>query len=92
MTTSSFPVGAIWRDANVRSGPSLSSPVLQLLLPDGTEHHADGWTRGEKVVEGSIISDIWLRLEPDRWCSAVNFDQTVLAGLPASAEVPSPVA
>ena len=92
MTISAFPVGAIWRDANVRSGASVSCSILQLLLPDGTEYRAEGWARGEKVVEGSIISDIWLRLAPGRWCSAVNFDQTVMASLPASAELAGPVA
>jgi hypothetical protein len=83
-----FTAGPIWRDANVRSGPSLNSPVLQLLLPDdGVSHKAVGWARGDEVVEGTIISDIWLLLTPGRWCSAVNFDQDTMAGIPAEAEL-----
>jgi hypothetical protein len=72
---STFTAGPVWRDANVRSGPSLDSPILQVLLPeDGISHEADGWTIGDEVIEGSIVSDVWLRLRPDQWCSAVNFD------------------
>ncbi|MEU9313569.1 hypothetical protein [Streptomyces sp. NPDC048256] len=86
--TPTFTAGPIWRDANVRSGPSLDSPVLQLLLPkDGVSHGAVGWARGDEVVEGAIISDIWLLLAPGRWCSAVNFDQKTMAGIPAEAEL-----
>ncbi|HEX5740368.1 MAG TPA: hypothetical protein VFY17_02300 [Pilimelia sp.] len=81
-----FDAGIIWRDANVRSGPSLAHPVVELLLPDGvTRYAADGWTRGEEVVEGVIVSDVWLRLRPGRWCSAVNFDQKVMADKPDDA-------
>jgi hypothetical protein len=87
-TTPTFTAGPIWRDANVRSGPSLSSPILQLLLPDDSvSHEAVGWARGDEVVEGTIISDIWLLLSPGRWCSAVNFDQDTMAGVPAEAEL-----
>lgn len=87
-TTPTFTAGPIWRDANVRSGPSLNSPILQLLLPDdGMSYEAAGWARGDEVVEGTIISDIWLLLTPGRWCSAVNFDQDTMAGIPADAEL-----
>ncbi|WP_328328339.1 MULTISPECIES: hypothetical protein [unclassified Streptomyces] len=83
-----FTAGPIWRDANVRSGPSLDSPVLQLLLPDDkVSHEAVGWTYGDEVVEGTIISDIWLLLAPGRWCSAVNFDQDTMAGIPREARL-----
>ncbi|MDT0346876.1 hypothetical protein [Streptomyces litchfieldiae] len=83
-----FPAGPIWRDANVRSGPSLEAPVIDLLLPDdGTSYDADGWTFGDRVVEGTIISDIWLRLSLGGWCSAVNFDQQTIAGIPRDAEL-----
>ncbi len=83
-----FPVGPIWRDANVRSGPSLHSPILQLLLPDdGTSYEADAWVRGDEVVEGSIVSDIWLRLAPGHWCSGVNFNQDTVAVIPPSGEL-----
>ncbi|MFB7915469.1 hypothetical protein [Streptomyces sp. NPDC056061] len=80
-------IGTIWRDANVRSGPSLHSPVVELLLPDGTtRHRAEGWTRGDEVVEGEnpvgeIVSDVWFRLGDHRWCSAVNYDPAHLATL-----------
>ncbi|GAA4823233.1 hypothetical protein [Streptomyces ziwulingensis] len=87
-TTHLFTAGPIWRDANVRSGPSLNSPILQLLLPDdGVSYEAVGWTRGDEVIEGTIVSDIWLLLTPGRWCSAVNFDQDTMAGIPAEAEL-----
>ncbi|MEO3778482.1 hypothetical protein ABGB16_16855 [Micromonospora sp. B11E3] len=93
MTTSpaprtDFTAGLIWRDANVRTGPSLTSEIVEVLLPDGvTRHRADGWTVGETVVEGSIVSDVWLRLGPGRWCSAVNFDQEIVAALPREARI-----
>ena len=80
-------LGTIWRDANVRSGPSLDSPVVELLLPDGTTRHdAEGWVLGDEVVEGEnpvgdIVSDVWFRLGDGRWCSAVNFDPAHLAPL-----------
>ncbi|MGB8380802.1 MAG: FAD-dependent monooxygenase [Dermatophilaceae bacterium] len=74
-------VGPIWRDANVRSGPTLDSPILQVLWPHHGEHYScEGYVHGDEVIEGAIVSDIWLQLAPGRWCSAVNFDQdTVLA-------------
>lgn len=80
-------LGPIWRDSNVRSGPSLASPVLELLLPDGTTRlRARGWTRGDEVVEGEnpvgeITSSIWFELDSGRWCSAVNFDPELLRGV-----------
>jgi hypothetical protein len=83
-----FATGPIWRDANVRSGPSLSSEIVELLLPDGsTSYRADGWTVGDNVIEGSIISDVWIRLGPQRWCSAVNFDQDIMTTRPAAARI-----
>ncbi|MEU9092881.1 hypothetical protein [Streptomyces sp. NPDC048428] len=86
-TAGTFTAGPIWRDANVRSGPSLDSPVLELLLPDSqVSHRAVGWAYGDEVIEGTIVSDIWLLLAPGRWCSAVNFDQDTMAGIPKEAE------
>ncbi|MFF4604384.1 hypothetical protein ACFY12_16865 [Streptomyces sp. NPDC001339] len=86
MTTAQpFAIGPIWRDSNVRSGPSLDSPVQQLLLPDGTTgYDAVAWTTGDEVVEGEnpkgvIVSDIWFELTTGGWCSAVNFDQETVA-------------
>ncbi|MFI5932118.1 hypothetical protein [Actinoplanes sp. NPDC051494] len=82
-----FAVGPIWRDANVRTGPDLSSPIIELLLPGAVDgYDADGWTVGEEVVEGTIVSSVWLRLGAGRYCSAVNFDQARVAALPASAK------
>ncbi|MEU2282421.1 hypothetical protein ABZ614_10870 [Streptomyces sp. NPDC013178] len=72
--------GPVWRDANVRTGPSLDSPVVELLLPDsGTSHTAEGWALGDEVVEGEnpvgeIVSSVWFKFADSRWCSAVNFD------------------
>jgi hypothetical protein len=75
-TMGTLSVGPIWRDANVRSGPSLSSPVIQLLLPGEADgYQASEWVRGDEVIEGRIISDVWFRLTLGGWCSAVNFDQ-----------------
>ncbi|MEV8504822.1 hypothetical protein AB0368_08330 [Actinoplanes sp. NPDC051475] len=83
-----FSAGPIWRDANVRVGPTLSSDIVEVLWPDGvTGHRADGWTVGDNVVEGEIVSDVWLRLGPGRWCSAVNFDQDVIAARPDAARL-----
>ncbi|MFE7608282.1 hypothetical protein [Streptomyces celluloflavus] len=84
-TAKTFSLGPIWRDSNVRSGPSLDSPVQRLFLPDGTTgHDAVGWARGDEVVEGGnprgvIVSDIWFELATGGWCSAVNFDQETVA-------------
>ncbi|MER5595992.1 hypothetical protein [Streptomyces sp. NPDC002265] len=84
-----FRAGPIWRDANVRTGPSLDSPIIELLLPDdGADYRAEVWTVGEEVVEGVIVSDIWLRLSAGGWCSAVNFDQETMAQIPREAELP----
>ena len=75
-------VGPVWRDANVRLAPSLAGTIVELLLPAAAvDHHAIGWVRGEEIVEGVIVSDVWFELAPGRWCSAVNFDQPVVAEL-----------
>ncbi|MCC3775140.1 SH3 domain-containing protein [Streptomyces sp. UNOB3_S3] len=80
-----YSIGPIWRDSNVRSGPSLESPVQKLLLPgDDVSYDAVGWVTGDEVVEGEnpkgvIISDIWFELAMGGWCSAVNFDQETVA-------------
>lgn len=75
-------VGPVWRDANVRLAPSLEGAIVELLLPDtAVDHHALGWVRGEEIVEGVIVSDVWFELAPGRWCSAVNFDQTTVTDL-----------
>ncbi|MEV6080322.1 hypothetical protein AB0L80_35250 [Streptomyces sp. NPDC052069] len=79
--------GTIWRDSNIRTGPSLDSPVIDLVLPDGvTQYTAEGWVLGDEVIEGGnsvgeIVSRVWFELGEGRWCSAVNFDPAVLAGL-----------
>ncbi|MEU5373644.1 hypothetical protein ABZ362_32555 [Streptomyces sp. NPDC005951] len=87
-TANAFTAGPIWRDANVRSGPSLESPVLELILPDDQmSDRAVGWAYGDGVIEGTIISDVWLLLASSRWCSAVNFDQTTMAGTPREARL-----
>ncbi|KOG38837.1 hypothetical protein [Streptomyces decoyicus] len=84
-TAKTFSLGPIWRDSNVRSGPSLDSPVQRLLLPDGTTgYDAVGWTEGDEVVEGEnpkgvIVSHFWFELAIGGWCSAVNFDQETVA-------------
>ncbi|MFM9372935.1 FAD-dependent monooxygenase [Streptomyces sp. Da 82-17] len=83
--------GPVWRDANVRSGPSLTSPVIRLLLPDdGVSHAADGWAPGDEVVEGEhrdgeITSSLWFRLSTGGWCSAVNFEPDTVAAVVAGA-------
>ena len=65
-------LGPIWRDANVRSGPSLDSHIQRHLLPgDGTSYQAVDWVKGDEVVEGEnpngeIVSDIWFQLHPRR--------------------------
>jgi hypothetical protein len=87
-TTERFDIGPVWRDSNIRSGPSLESAIVYLVLPDhGGRYDADGWVHGDEVVEGSIVSDVWLRLAPGRWCSAVNFDQGIVAAIPARARL-----
>ncbi|NGO67958.1 hypothetical protein [Streptomyces boncukensis] len=79
-------LGPIWRDANVRSGPSLDSPVIRLLLPDdGETYEAERWVTGDEVIEGTIVSDVWFRLTLGGWCSAVNFHQDTIAGVLAAA-------
>ncbi|MBO8185856.1 hypothetical protein [Streptomyces spirodelae] len=79
-------IGPIWRDANVRSGPSLDSPVIRLLLPDeGTSYEAERWVTGDEVIEGTIVSDVWFRLTIGGWCSAVNFHQETVADVLATA-------
>ncbi|OKK14261.1 hypothetical protein AMK16_30910 [Streptomyces sp. CB00455] len=84
-------LGPVWRDANVRTGPSLQSPVVQLLLPDtAVTHRARGWQLGDEVVEdqhrdGVIVSSVWFELDGG-WSSAVNFEpetvSEVLEGTP----------
>ena len=94
MTTPAFSIGPIWRDANVRTGPSLDSPVIRLLLPDDrVAHTATGWVLGDEVVEGEhvdgeITSSVWFALSPGGWCSAVNFDPATVAGVPDDARLP----
>ncbi|MER5571372.1 hypothetical protein ABT083_35105 [Streptomyces goshikiensis] len=72
-------LGPVWRDANVRTGPSLESPVVQLLLPDAAvSHRAEGWQLGDEVIEGEhqdgeITSSVWFKLDGG-WSSAVNFE------------------
>ncbi|AKL71115.1 MULTISPECIES: hypothetical protein [Streptomyces] len=85
-------LGPVWRDANVRSGPSLESPVIRLLLPDAAVgYEAEGWSFGDEVVEGEhhggvITSSVWFRLAIGGWSSAVNFEpETVAAVLAESA-------
>ncbi|MFE0643312.1 hypothetical protein ACFW2Y_17095 [Streptomyces sp. NPDC058877] len=92
-----FPalLGPVWRDANVRSGPSLDSPVIRLLLPDAAVgYEAEGWSPGDEVVEdqhrdGVITSAIWFRLAIGGWSSAVNFEPETVAVVLADA-APSP--
>lgn len=77
-------LGPVWRDANVRTGPSLDSPVVQLLLPDAAvSHPARGWQLGDEVVEGEhrdgvIVSSVWFELDGG-WSSAVNFEPGTVA-------------
>lgn len=78
-------LGPVWRDANVRSGPSLDSPVIRLLLPDtSVGYEAEGWSAGDEVVEdqhrdGVITSAVWFRLAIGGWSSAVNFEPKTVA-------------
>ncbi|MCB5165702.1 FAD-dependent monooxygenase [Streptomyces bambusae] len=86
--TPQFPVrctpGPVWRDSNVRTGPSLDSPVVQLLLPEEwVSYDADGWSEGDEVVEGEhpcgeITSSLWFRLASGGWTSAVNFEPSAV--------------
>ncbi|MGW2213024.1 hypothetical protein [Streptomyces sp. NPDC001781] len=85
------PLGPVWRDANIRSGPSLDSPVLRVVLPDpAVDHTCEGWSEGDEVVEdqhpaGVITSSLWFRLADGGWSSAVNFEPVAVAGLVAHA-------
>lgn len=78
-------LGPVWRDANVRSAPSLDSPVIGLLLPDAdTGYEAEGWEYGDEVVEdqhedGVIVSSVWFKLAIGGWSSAVNFQPVTVA-------------
>ncbi|MFJ3906205.1 hypothetical protein [Streptomyces sp. NPDC090025] len=81
------PLGPVWRDANIRSGPSLDSPVIDLVFPDASvDHGAEGWVLGDEVVEdlhrdGVITSSVWFRLSSGGWSSAVNFEPVLVAEL-----------
>ncbi|MFE4637727.1 hypothetical protein ACFRJ1_30725 [Streptomyces sp. NPDC056773] len=78
-------LGPVWRDSNIRSGPSLDSPVVELVLPDpAVEYAVEGWSLGDEVVEGEhpdgvITSSVWFRLSAGRWTSAVNFEPAAVA-------------
>ncbi|MER6282157.1 MULTISPECIES: hypothetical protein [unclassified Streptomyces] len=84
-------LGPVWRDANIRSGPSLDSPVLRVVLPDpAVDHACEGWSGGDEVVEdqhpdGVITSSVWFRLADGGWSSAVNFEPVTVTGLLAHA-------
>ncbi|MFJ9810782.1 hypothetical protein ACIRTB_21395 [Streptomyces sp. NPDC101158] len=88
-------LGPVWRDANIRSGPSLDSPVIRLVLPDASVgYEAEGWSLGDEVVEdqhrdGVITSSVWFRLAVGGWSSAVNFEPTTVAEVLAGA-APAP--
>ncbi|MGW3359687.1 hypothetical protein ACWDFL_30425 [Streptomyces bungoensis] len=81
------PLGPVWRDANIRSGPSLDSPVLRVVLPDpAVGYTAEVWSPGDEVVEdqhpdGVITSSVWFRLSCGGWSSAVNFEPLTVTGL-----------
>ncbi|AWI32768.1 hypothetical protein AB0K47_26155 [Streptomyces tirandamycinicus] len=80
-------LGPVWRDANIRSGPSLDSPVIRLVQPDASvSYESEGWSPGDEVVEdqhrdGVITSSVWFRLTAGGWSSAVNFEPVAVAGL-----------
>ncbi|MCY0952990.1 hypothetical protein [Streptomyces sp. H27-S2] len=80
-------LGPVWRDSNVRSGPSLASPVIRLLLPDASVgYEGEGWSLGDEVVEGEhtdgvITSSVWFRLAIGGWTSAVNFEPETVASV-----------
>ncbi|MGW4271636.1 hypothetical protein ACWEGQ_04560 [Streptomyces seoulensis] len=84
-------LGPVWRDANIRSGPALTCPVLQVVLPDpAVVHVCEGWSEGDEVVEdqhpgGVITSSVWFRLADGGWSSAVNFEPATVTGLLAHA-------
>ncbi|MFK0216445.1 hypothetical protein [Streptomyces sp. NPDC090298] len=84
-------LGPVWRDANIRSGPSLDSPVIDLVFPDAsTGYEAEGWSPGDEVVEdqhrdGVITSSVWFRLSTGGWSSAVNFEPPTVEGVLAGA-------
>ncbi|KUN77852.1 hypothetical protein AQJ66_32020 [Streptomyces bungoensis] len=85
------PLGPVWRDANIRSGPSLDSPVLRVVPPDAAVGYtAEVWSAGDEVVEdqhpdGVITSSVWFRLSGGGWSSAVNFEPVTVTGLLAHA-------
>ncbi|MFD3728465.1 hypothetical protein [Streptomyces sp. NPDC058671] len=89
-------LGPVWRDANIRSGPSLGSPVIDLVLPDtSVGYEAEGWSPGDEVVEdqhrdGVITSSVWFRLAVGGWSSAVNFEPVTVAGLLAGSVTVAP--
>ncbi|WP_328973772.1 hypothetical protein [Streptomyces sp. NBC_00239] len=90
--------GPIWRDSNVRTGPSLDSPIVQLLLPeDWVSYDADGWSEGDTVVEGEhpcgeITSSLWFRLAGGGWTSAVNFEPSAVEAIvPGGSHQAAPV-
>ncbi|GAA3499999.1 hypothetical protein GCM10019016_071040 [Streptomyces prasinosporus] len=80
-------LGPVWRDANIRTGPSLSHPVIRVVLPDAAVvHESTGWSPGDEVVEdrhpgGVITSSVWFRLSGGGWSSAVNFEPATVTGL-----------
>lgn len=89
-------LGPVWRDANIRSGPSLDSPVLRVVLPDpAVAHECAGWSEGDEVVEdqhpdGVITSSVWFRLVGGGWSSAVNFEPATVNGWLARAVTAGP--
>ncbi|MFE7133113.1 hypothetical protein ACFVIM_19865 [Streptomyces sp. NPDC057638] len=80
-------LGPVWRDANIRSGPSLTSPVIRLDQPGHVPHYtADAFAHGDEVTEdqhpgGLITSAVWFRLTTGGWSSAVNFDPATITAL-----------
>ena len=89
-------LGPVWRDANIRSGPFLDSPVLRVVLPDpAVSYDCEGWSGGDEVVEdqhpdGVITSSVWFRLADGGWSSAVNFEPVTVTGLLAHAVTVGP--
>ncbi|MFD7703718.1 hypothetical protein [Streptomyces caelestis] len=84
-------LGPVRRDAGIRSGPSLDSPVLRVVLPDpAVAHEAEGWSVGGEVVEdrhpdGVITSSVRFRLAGGGWSGAVDFEPVTATGLLAHA-------